>query len=127
VPGFKMMPALNQVYDTVFGSKRMNKTKSIKINKLQKILDHCGETHLKAPTSAYGIKVFGRLEASESCIFNKEKKRKTKKLWTGSRNDSGERLHVDISLIRVRILEEPSLGQKLLLELLCEEQESVED
>jgi hypothetical protein len=37
----------------------MIKTMSVEINKLQKILIHCGETHLKSTANAYGIKSFG--------------------------------------------------------------------
>jgi hypothetical protein len=52
---------------------------SFEINKLQKILGRSGENHLKASASAYGIKVFGKLEACESYATSKAQQTKTNK------------------------------------------------
>jgi hypothetical protein len=70
-----MVPILNQVGNNVVETKKMIKSMSIEINKLHKILGHHGETHLKATANAYGIKVFGKLEACESCTLNKAKQK----------------------------------------------------
>jgi hypothetical protein len=43
---------------------------------LNKIMGYCGETHLKATTNVYKIKVFGKLEARESCSIIKAKQKK---------------------------------------------------
>jgi hypothetical protein len=83
VSGIRLVPVLNQVANTVFWSRSMTKTMSVEINKLHKIFDHCGETHLRETASAYGI------------------------MWIGSSKVPGERPYVDISLIKRRVLEEP--------------------
>jgi hypothetical protein len=54
-------------------TKKMTKTMSVEISNLHKILWHCGKTHLKAAANAYGIKVFGKLEACESYVISKAK------------------------------------------------------
>jgi hypothetical protein len=61
------------VENTVVESKRMIKTMSVEINTLHKILVYIGETHLKATANVYGIEVFGKLEACESCSEIKTK------------------------------------------------------
>jgi hypothetical protein len=66
---------------------------------IHKILVHCGETHLKATANSYGIKVFGKLEACESCAISKAKQKNTNNVLTGSSNVPGERHYVDISSI----------------------------
>jgi hypothetical protein len=63
VSGIKMLLVLNQVGDTTVGSKSYIKTMAIEINKLHKILDHCGETHLKTIANGFAIKVFGKPES----------------------------------------------------------------
>jgi hypothetical protein len=62
----KMVLVLNQVADTAVETKKINKTISVEINKIHKILSHCRENHMKATANAYEIKVFGKLEACES-------------------------------------------------------------
>jgi hypothetical protein len=52
----------------------MIKAMSVDINKLHKIQGNCGETHLKTNVNTYRIKVFGKLEACESCAISKTKK-----------------------------------------------------
>jgi hypothetical protein len=64
--GIKIVSVLNQVANNAVGSKDAIRIMSVEINKLHNILDHCGETHLKAIANEYGIKVFGKLEACES-------------------------------------------------------------
>jgi hypothetical protein len=100
VSGIKMVPVFNQVANTVFETEKMIKAMSVEINKLHKILDHCGENHLKATANDYGSKVFGKLETYEPCDISKVKKKKTNKVWTGSSNVPGERLYLDISSIK---------------------------
>jgi hypothetical protein len=95
-----MVRVFNQVENTVVETKKMIKTISVEINRLDKILGHCGENNLKATTNAYGIKVFGKLEACESCAISKAKQTNTKKAYTGSINVPGERIYVDIILIK---------------------------
>jgi hypothetical protein len=56
--GIKMVPDLKQLYNNVVGSKIMIKTKLVEMNKLHKILGHCGETHMKGTAKFFGIKVF---------------------------------------------------------------------
>jgi hypothetical protein len=71
VSGIKITPILNQVEYIVVETNSIIKTMSVEINKPHKILEHCGETHLKVTANAYGIKVFGKLEACESCDISK--------------------------------------------------------
>jgi hypothetical protein len=59
---------------------------------------------LKATANAYGIKVFEKLEACESCPIFKAKQKKINSLWIGSSNTPGERLYVNISPIKMRSL-----------------------
>jgi hypothetical protein len=77
-----MLSVLNQVTNTAVGSKIMiiNQTISFDISKLYKILVHNGEAHLNATVNAYRIKVFGNLEACESCDLNKEKQKNINRL-----------------------------------------------
>jgi hypothetical protein len=56
--GIKVIPVLNQMVKISVETKKMIKTMPVEINKLHKILGHCGETHLKATSNTYGIKVF---------------------------------------------------------------------
>jgi hypothetical protein len=95
--GIKMVPILNQVVNTVVEIKSVNKTMSVEINKLNTIIDHCGEIHLKAKANDYGIK-FGKIEACESCDISKAKQKDTNKIWNGSSNTPRESLYVNISL-----------------------------
>jgi hypothetical protein len=67
VSDIEMVPVLNQVSHSVVEKKKMIKTMSLEINKLHKVQGRYGETHLKTTADAYGIKVFGKLEACESC------------------------------------------------------------
>jgi regulator of replication initiation timing len=76
----KMVPVLNQVTNTVFDMKNMIHNMSSEIKKIHKIPSQVGENHLKATENAYGIKVFGKLEAFESYAISKAKKKKTKKI-----------------------------------------------
>jgi hypothetical protein len=55
VSSIKMVFVLNQVDNTAVISKSMIKTISADINKLEKILDYCGKTHLKATANDYGV------------------------------------------------------------------------
>jgi sRNA-binding regulator protein Hfq len=63
---------------------------SVETNKLHKILSHCGENHLEATANIHGVKVIGKIEEFESFTISKEKKKKTRKIWTGPRNVLGE-------------------------------------
>jgi hypothetical protein len=90
--GIKMVSVLNQVDNTDIETKKMIKNMSLEINKIHKILGHCGETHLKATDNAYGIKVFGKLEAFQSYARSKAKQKETNMIRIGSRKVPGERL-----------------------------------
>jgi hypothetical protein len=81
--GIKMVSVLNQVTNTVFETKKMIKSMSVHINKLHKIVGHCGKTRLTATANVYGIKVFRKLEAYESCDISKAKQKKNNKVCTG--------------------------------------------
>jgi hypothetical protein len=79
-----MVPVLNQVSNNDAELKSIIKAMQFEFKKLHKILGNCGETPLKPTANAYEIKVFGKLEAFESCALSKVKKKKTNKIWTGS-------------------------------------------
>jgi hypothetical protein len=100
VSGIKMVPVLNQVDNTFFETKSVIKTMSVEMNNIQKILGHCVETYLKAIANAYGVKVFGKLAACESCAISNANQKKTNKVWNGTSNVPGERSYVDISSIK---------------------------
>jgi hypothetical protein len=91
----------------------MIKTMSVEINKLDNNLYHSGETHLKVIASSYGIKGLGKLEAYESRTVIKPNQKNNHTLWTGSVNVPGERLLVDICLIRGGVLGKPSSDPSL--------------
>jgi hypothetical protein len=100
VSGIKMVTVLNKVANTVVETKNIIKTVSVETKKIQKILGHRREIHSKATANAYGIKVFRKLEACESCAMIKERQTKTSKVWNVSSNVPGERLYVNFSLIK---------------------------
>jgi hypothetical protein len=89
------------VTNTVVETKKMIKTMSVEINKVNKILGRFGKAHLKATANAYGIKVSGKLEACKSFAISKAKQKKTNKVGTKSSNVSRGIHYVDISLIKV--------------------------
>jgi hypothetical protein len=49
------------VANTIVETKKMIKIMSVEINKLHKVLGHCGETYLEEIANNYGIKAFGKL------------------------------------------------------------------
>jgi hypothetical protein len=55
---------------------------------------------LKATANDYGIKVFEKVEACESCAISKANQNKTNKVWAGLSNAPGERLNVNFSSIK---------------------------
>ena len=82
------------------GFRKDIKTASIEINKIHKILCHCGESQLKLIARTYNINVFGKLEACEACVISKAKQKRTNRVWTRSSNVPGEQLYVDIRTIK---------------------------
>jgi hypothetical protein len=83
VSGIKMIPVLNKSANNVVETKSMIKTMSVEIIKLHKILGHFRNTRLKTTDNASRIKVFGKLEACNSCAISKANQNKIKKVWTG--------------------------------------------
>jgi hypothetical protein len=109
-----MVTVLNQVANAVVETKKMIKTMSVEINKIHKILGHFGESHFKGTANAYRIKVYGKLEAYESCAISMEKKKKTNQIWIGSSKVPGERLCFNISLIKYEICGEAKFWALIL-------------
>jgi hypothetical protein len=73
VSDIKMIPVLNQAAHTVVQTKRMIETMPFDINKLHKVLGHCGETYLKARANAYGMKIFGKMKDCNSRAIGEAK------------------------------------------------------
>jgi hypothetical protein len=95
---------LNKEYDQDFVDWGPQATKDLRL---------FGKTHLKAAANSYLIKASGKSETCKSCERSKAKLKKANTLWDGSSNVQGERLNVDITSKKVRVLEDPSSWHSL--------------
>jgi hypothetical protein len=69
------------------------------INHLHKLFGHCGQETLN---KMYGFKSSSNFDTCEQCAIAKARQENVNKNWLGSSNLAGERLYVDISLIKER-------------------------
>jgi hypothetical protein len=70
------------------------------INHLHKLLGHCDQEILNNTIKIYGFKCSGNFDTCEQCAIAKARQKNVNKNWLGSSNLPGERLYVDISLIK---------------------------
>ena len=95
-----MVTVMAQVTASVMGSRKEKQTASIEINDLHKNLGRFRQSHCKLTARTYDINVFGKLEAYEAYAISGAKQERKNKVQTGSSKVTGERLYVDISLIK---------------------------
>jgi hypothetical protein len=101
VPGIKLTPIVNNIGASAM---KLEKSECMDINNLHKILGHCGEASARLTGKALGYEVTGKFEVCESCAIGKAKQKSVNKDWKGGSNIPGERLYVDISSIRAKVL-----------------------
>jgi hypothetical protein len=97
VSGILMKPCGNPVAYTVLNGVTK---KGIEINDFHTMLGHCGSDRLERTARIYGFKLFGELKTCEQCAISKARQKNINKEWKGSSQIPGERLYIDISLIK---------------------------
>ena len=71
----------------------------VDINRIHKIVGHCGEEALRATANHYNWTLSGKFEVCQECAIAKARQKNTNKEWKGGSQNPGERLYIDISSI----------------------------
>jgi hypothetical protein len=73
------------------------------LNKLHKVIRHCGEEALQITAKTYDWKLLGKLETCEYCAVGKSKQKNPNKQWLQGSKNPGERVYIVISSIKGKI------------------------
>jgi hypothetical protein len=87
-----------------FGNASTSNKRSYDINYLHRVLGNCGQEVLNNTIKMYGFKSCGDFDTCEQCAIAKARQKNVNKNWLGSKNSPGERVYVDISSIKERII-----------------------
>jgi hypothetical protein len=101
------LQVLGDVGTSVLETKKRN---TIDVNKLHKVLGHCGEVNARLTGKAYGYEVTSKFDVCEGCSVAKARQKKINKEWKGGSSIRGEHLYVDISSIKGTSLVELNFG-----------------
>jgi hypothetical protein len=85
-----------------FSNESIRNERSFDINRLHKIIGHCGQEILNNTIKMYGFKSSGNFDTYENCAIAKTWQKNVNKNWLGSSDLPGECLYVDISSIKER-------------------------
>jgi hypothetical protein len=76
VPGIKLLQVLDDVVTSILETKKRN---TIDVNKLHKVLGHCGEVNARLTGKAYGYEVTGKFDVCEACSVAKARQKTSTK------------------------------------------------
>jgi hypothetical protein len=82
----------------------------VDINRIHKIVGHCGEEALVATANHCDWKLTGKIEVCEECVIAKARQKSTNKISIGGSKNLGERMYIDTSSSKGESLQDPSSG-----------------
>jgi hypothetical protein len=106
VTGVLIKPILNKNING-FANASSSNEKSYDINHLHKVFGYGGQEILNNTVKLYGFKSSSNFVTFEKCAIAKARQKNVNKNWLSSSNLPGERLYVDISSIKERIIGGP--------------------
>jgi hypothetical protein len=101
VTGVSMKPMMSNNING-FANAPISSERIFDINHLHKLFGHCVQEILNKTIKIYGFKSSGSFDTCGQCAITKARQKNVNKQWLGSSNLPGERLYIDISLIKER-------------------------
>jgi hypothetical protein len=93
-----------------FANASISNERSYDINHLHKLFGHCGQEIFNNTINMFGFNSSSNFDTCEQCAIARAQQKNVNKNWLVSSNLPGERLYVDISSIKERVLVEQSSG-----------------
>jgi hypothetical protein len=98
ISGIKMSTYEPSVDD--FAKCSLTAIKEVDVNKFNKMIGNFDIDRLKKTTNIHGLKLKGEFKVCKDCVLAKARQRNGNKDWKGGSQVPGERVNLDISLIK---------------------------